>query len=83
MKDSKPDIPTQTLDATGLLCPLPVLRAQKALRSMAEGEVLEVHATDPASKADMPAFCAESGHEFLGLDEQDSLLIYQIRKQDQ
>jgi tRNA 2-thiouridine synthesizing protein A len=72
--------PTHTLDATGLLCPLPVLRAQKLLRSMAVGEVLEVHATDPASKTDMPAFCIEAGYTLLEANEQDGLLIYIIEK---
>ena len=72
--------PTQTLDATGLLCPLPVLRAQKVLRAMAVGDVLEVHATDPASTSDMPAFCEEAGYELLSAAEQDGLLIYRIQK---
>ena len=73
--------PTRTLDATGLLCPLPVLRAQKALRDMAAGDVLEVHATDPASKTDMPAFCAEARHTLLDAHDEDGLLVYVIRKE--
>ena len=73
--------PTRTLDATGLLCPLPVLRAQKALRDMAAGDVLEVHATDPASKTDMPAFCEEAGHTLLDARDEDGLLVYVIRKE--
>jgi len=72
--------PTHTLDATGLLCPLPVLRAQKKLRTMDAGEVLEVHATDPASKTDMPAFCEEAGYALVSTAEQDGLLIYVILK---
>jgi tRNA 2-thiouridine synthesizing protein A len=72
--------PTKTLDATGLLCPLPVLRAQKLLRTMAAGEVLEVHATDPASKTDMPAFCTEAGYKLVSTADQGGLLIYLIRK---
>jgi tRNA 2-thiouridine synthesizing protein A len=72
--------PDQLIDATGLRCPMPVLRAQKALRSMAEGEVLEVHSTDPASKTDMPAFCSEAGHDLVSMTEDDGLLVYLIRK---
>ncbi|TDI61341.1 MAG: sulfurtransferase TusA family protein [Alphaproteobacteria bacterium] len=72
--------PTQTLDATGLLCPLPVLRAQRKLRSMKAGEVLEVLATDPASKTDMPAFCDEAGHALISAEEVGEMLVYRIRK---
>jgi tRNA 2-thiouridine synthesizing protein A len=49
------------LDATGLKCPMPVLRARRALKEMASGEVLEVLADDPAAAKDFPAFCTMSG----------------------
>ncbi|WP_185804019.1 sulfurtransferase TusA family protein [Pontivivens nitratireducens] len=52
----------QRLDATGLLCPLPVLRTRKRLRSLQVGEVLHVRTDDPAAVVDMPHFCAEQGH---------------------
>lgn len=61
----------ETLDATGLLCPLPVLRARKRLLAMAPGQVLRLIATDPAALIDVPHFCAESGHELLGIQEPD------------
>lgn len=51
-----------TVDARGLSCPLPVLRAQKALRDLPPGALLTVLATDPASLKDMPAFCEAAGH---------------------
>lgn len=70
----------KTLDATGLLCPLPVLRAARALRRMAPGEVLEVLATDPASRADMPAFCAEAGHILEDINQDGDVIAYLIRK---
>lgn len=54
------------LDARGLLCPLPVLKARKRLRAMDQGAVLRLVATDPAAVVDVPHFCAESGHDFLG-----------------
>jgi len=72
--------PDQSIDATGLRCPMPVLRTQKALRGMATGQTLEVHATDPASKTDMPAFCSEAVHKLVSISEDDGLLVYRIRK---
>jgi tRNA 2-thiouridine synthesizing protein A len=50
-----------TLDATGLLCPLPVLKAKRALRPLAAGAVLEVLATDPGAVNDFEHFCAATG----------------------
>jgi len=54
-----------TLDLSGLLCPLPVLKARKKLLSMQAGEVLHVIATDPMAAIDLPHFCAEQGYELL------------------
>ena len=56
---------TTLLDAKGLKCPLPVLKARKAMRSLAVGDLLEVHATDPSSQQDFPNFCQTTGHELL------------------
>jgi tRNA 2-thiouridine synthesizing protein A len=53
------------LDVAGLSCPLPVLKARKALREMAPGQTLEVLATDPAALDDFPDFCRTAGHELL------------------
>jgi len=53
------------LDASGLTCPLPVLKARKRLAGMAPGERLEVVTTDPMSVVDMPVFCAQAGHRVL------------------
>ena len=52
----------KTLDARGLLCPLPILKAKKALNGMAKGGILEVLATDPGSVADFEAFCRTTGN---------------------
>lgn len=67
------------LDAQGLLCPLPVLKARKRLQSMQPGQVLRVIATDPAAVIDMPHFCNESGHELIGTAEDGLAQIYLIR----
>ena len=53
------------LDARGLLCPLPVLKAAKRLRGMAPGEVLAVLTDDPAAVIDIPHYCTESGNTLL------------------
>ncbi|KPP91292.1 MAG: tRNA 2-thiouridine synthesizing protein TusA [Rhodobacteraceae bacterium HLUCCA08] len=50
------------IDARGLKCPLPVLRASRALRRMAPGQVLRLLADDPMAAIDLPHFCAETGH---------------------
>ncbi|WP_116598413.1 sulfurtransferase TusA family protein [Primorskyibacter marinus] len=68
------------LDASGLLCPLPVLKARKRLQGMARGQVLKILATDPAAVVDVPHFCAESGHELIGMDEGSEPQVYLIRR---
>ncbi len=67
------------LDAIGLLCPLPVLKARKRLKSMEPGQVLCLLATDPATVVDVPHFCTESGHEFLHSEERETATAYYIR----
>jgi len=69
------------IDAEGLLCPLPVLRAAKLLRSMERGEVLRLRATDRVAVIDVPHFCSESGHTFLGMEGHDTVTHYFIRKE--
>lgn len=70
----------EDLDAIGLLCPLPVLKARKRLKGMRSGQVLRLQATDPAAVIDVPHFCAEQGHEFLGQAEGDGATLYFIRR---
>lgn len=70
----------QDLDARGLLCPLPVLKARKRLKGMAAGEVLRVTTTDPAAIVDIPHFCTESGHELIATDAEGTEQIYLIRR---
>lgn len=68
------------LDTTGLLCPLPVLKARKRLSTLASGEELRVLADDPAALVDMPHFCAEAGHELVETSDQGDAQLYVIRK---
>lgn len=69
-----------TLDARGLRCPLPVLRARKAMQKLAPGQVLLLIATDPGTRADVQAFCAATGHELLESQAAGGELTYRIRK---
>lgn len=68
------------LDASGLLCPLPVLKARKRLSQMGPGEVLRLLSTDPAAVVDVPHFCNESGHEFIGMEDEGEATCYLIRR---
>jgi len=79
MSDNHPERETR-LDVTGLLCPLPVLKARKRLEAMASGSVLSVVATDPMSAIDMPHFCAEQGHVLLSQEQQGDTLHFRIRR---
>ncbi len=55
----------ETLDAKGMNCPLPILKAKKALKGLGDGQTLEVLATDPGSVADFQAFCRTTGNELV------------------
>lgn len=69
------------LDTTGLLCPLPVLKARKRLAALAPGAVLRMLADDPAARVDVPHFCAEQGHALLAQqDISDGVLVFLLRK---
>jgi tRNA 2-thiouridine synthesizing protein A len=68
------------IDALGLLCPLPVLKARKALKSLSAGDLLIITTDDPAAVIDMPHFCNESGHELTGQEEQGDAIRWTIRK---
>ncbi|MEL6682795.1 MAG: sulfurtransferase TusA family protein [Pseudomonadota bacterium] len=68
------------LDAKGLLCPLPVLKARKRLQALQSGQVLRMEADDPAAIVDVPHFCNEAGHELVGTSDTDNAQVYLIRK---
>lgn len=70
----------ETLDLKGLKCPLPVLRAKKALRALAPGTMLNVLATDPGSVKDFQAFCETTGNELVSWAESDGVFTYSLRK---
>jgi tRNA 2-thiouridine synthesizing protein A len=70
----------KTLDASGLNCPLPVLKARKILIGMQAGEKLQVITTDAMSVVDMPVFCAQGGHRIVREEKRDSDFLFVIEK---
>ena len=70
----------QELDARGLLCPLPVLKARKRLGAMETGHVLRMMADDPAAIIDVPHYCSESGNELLEASDDAEGQVYLIRR---
>jgi tRNA 2-thiouridine synthesizing protein A len=69
-----------TLDAKGLNCPLPILKARKALNDVPAGGTLEVLATDPGSVADFEAFCRQTGNELLEHSVDDDVYRFLIKR---
>ena len=69
-----------TLDAKGLNCPLPILRAKKALKTMEAGQTLAIEATDPGSAADFESFCNQTGNVLVSSTEDNSIYHFEIRK---
>lgn len=68
------------IDATGLICPLPVLKAKKKLQAMQAGEVLKVIATDNAAKKDFPSFCEMTHSTLLHVEEEEGYFVFYIQK---
>ena len=71
--------PDQELDARNLNCPLPILRAKKALNGMEAGKILKIMATDPGSVADFEAFCRQTGNELIEHSVDDSIYRFLIK----
>ena len=71
---------TAVLDAKGLKCPLPVLRARKALKPLQSGDILEVIASDPDSPRDFQNFCETTGDTLLKSEEAEGLFFFEIQK---
>jgi tRNA 2-thiouridine synthesizing protein A len=68
------------LDASGLNCPLPILRAKKALNKLDTGNVLRIIATDPGSVKDFEAFCKQTGNELMSSGEEGEKFTFLIKK---
>ena len=69
-----------TVDAVGLLCPLPIARTAARVRELGEGEVLELLADDPLVLVDIPNWCRAWRHEYLGHEEAEGILRLFVQK---
>lgn len=70
----------QLLDARGLLCPMPIVKAGKVMRGMEYGEILKIIASDRGSIVDFPAWCEDTGNELLEWHQGDDGLVFFIKK---
>lgn len=71
---------TTTLDTKGMNCPLPILKAKKAIKDLGAGDTLQVLSTDPGSVKDFEAFCRSTGNELMESSEADGVFTYMIKK---
>jgi len=69
-----------TLNAEGLNCPLPILKAKKMLKGMAPGDILKISATDAGSAADFKAFCTHTGNELMSSTTEGDLFKFEIKR---
>ncbi len=70
----------KSLDCIGLYCPMPIVKTADGIKKLKTGEVLEVVADDKGIKMDMPAWCEATGHEFLGVEENDGQIRVYVKK---
>ncbi len=68
------------LDTKGLNCPLPILKAKKALTTIATGDLLEILATDPGSVKDFESFCRQTGHELVSSTQEGNVFKFVIKR---
>ena len=71
---------TQELDTSGLNCPLPILKAKKALAPLQSGDLLKVISTDPGSVRDFQAFARQTGHELIEQTSADAAFVHVLRR---
>lgn len=80
MSDETSQTATQTLDASGLACPMPIVRTRQAIDKIASGERLEVISTDRGSLRDIPAWAESTGHTLLAVDDRGDRFTFLIQK---
>jgi tRNA 2-thiouridine synthesizing protein A len=71
---------TETLDAKGLNCPMPIMKAKKAMKALSAGDTLAIEATDPGAVKDFEAFCRATGNELVESGEQGGVFHFLLRK---
>jgi tRNA 2-thiouridine synthesizing protein A len=69
-----------TLDCTGLMCPMPIVKLAKKMKEMEPGQVLELVADDVGSKEDVPAWCNRTGNELVDQKEEGGKFVYYVKK---
>jgi len=69
-----------TLDCTGLICPMPIVKMAKAIKQIEQGQVLQLIATDPGSPADVEAWSRQTGHELLDSEEEGNRYVFFLRR---
>ncbi len=72
--------PDQTLDCSGLACPMPILKTRKAVDSLQIGQILKMIATDPGSVSDMDAWTQKTGHQLVASEQEGGKYIFYIKK---
>jgi len=72
--------PDQTLDCSGLACPMPILKTKKAVDGLQVGQILKMIATDPGSTSDMDAWTSKTGHELVASEQEGGKFIFYIKK---
>ena len=73
-------MPDQVLDTKGLNCPLPILKAKKAISQMDTGQTLEVHSTDPGAVMDFEALSRQTGHQLLESRQEEGIYVFLLQK---
>lgn len=79
-EDTRDGTVTQTLDASGLACPMPIVRTRQAIDKIASGDLLEVISTDRGSLRDIPAWAESTGHTLLEVDDAGDRFTFLIQK---
>ncbi len=72
--------PDQTLDCSGLACPMPILKTKKAVDGLQIGQVLKMIATDPGSTSDIEAWTQKTGHELVGSEQENDKFVFYIKR---
>lgn len=68
------------INASGLKCPMPILKCKKGMSDLAPGQILKISATDKGAIKDFQAFCKQTGHELLSLEQENDVNIFFIKK---
>jgi tRNA 2-thiouridine synthesizing protein A len=70
----------ETLDAKGLMCPMPIVKLAKKMKEMQVGKILELISDDVGSKEDVPAWCKRTGNELMEMKQEGNVYYYYIKK---